>query len=65
MRYLTGFGLFWWDFIVGDSMILAGGVLTVVGVGYVLASMRGTGVVEFVVPAGVILTLALSLRRRR
>ncbi|MEO6044536.1 MAG: hypothetical protein ABIQ47_11520 [Tepidiformaceae bacterium] len=65
MKYLKGFGLFWWDFIVGDSMVLAGGVLTVVGVGYVLATMRDTGLIELVVPAGVILTLALSLPRRR
>ncbi len=64
MRYVKGFGLFWWDFIVGDSIVLAGGVLTLLGVGYVLA-MNDVGLVEFVVPAGVIVTLVLSLPRRR
>lgn len=65
MRYVRGFGLFWWDFIVGDSIVLAVGVLAVVGIGFALASVRGTGLVEIIVPGGVILTLVLSLPRRR
>lgn len=65
MRYLKGFGLFWWDFIVGDSMVLALGVLAVVAAGYVLASQSGTGLVEVLVPLGVVLTLVFSLPRRR
>ena len=65
MRYVKGFGLFWWDFIVGDSIVLALGVLAVVGLGYVLATISDAGLVEVVVPAGVILTLVLSLPRKR
>lgn len=65
MRFVKGFGLFWWDFIVGDSIVLAIGVLAVVGVGFALTTVRDAGAVEVIVPAGVILTLALSLPRRR
>lgn len=61
MRYITGFGRFWYDFIVGDSVFLAiGGPLALL-VAYLL---RDVGIVELVVPAIVVATLIVSLRFR-
>jgi len=33
MRYLRGFGRFWFDFIVGDDWRIAAGVVTALGLG--------------------------------
>jgi hypothetical protein len=33
MRYLSAFGRFWFDFIVGDDWRIAAGVVTVLAVG--------------------------------
>jgi hypothetical protein len=56
-RALLGF----WDFIVGDDWISAAGV--VVGIA-VTALVAGAGVTAWwVLPAAVIVVLALSLRR--
>jgi hypothetical protein len=35
-KFLKGFGLFWQDFLVGDSPELALGVLIILGVAYLL-----------------------------
>ena len=65
MRYVIGFGKFWYDFMVGDSVILAiGGIgVLVVGAALVRTSMASTA--EIVLPAIVVLTLAGSLMDRR
>lgn len=65
MRFVKGFAIFWWDFIVGDSIVLAIGVLALVGAGFLLTNVRDSGLVEILLPVGVILTLALSLPRRK
>ncbi|PKN80525.1 MAG: hypothetical protein CVU47_09020 [Chloroflexi bacterium HGW-Chloroflexi-9] len=65
MRYVVGFGRFWYDFIVGDSIVLAlGGVATlVVGVLLVRAGAHLAG--EVALPVMVVATLAASLPMRR
>jgi hypothetical protein len=63
MKYIRGFVLFWYDFIVGDSMTLAVGSALVLLVGFVLARVASAGVVEIAVPALVLATLGASLRR--
>lgn len=63
MKYIRGFVLFWYDFIVGDSMTLAIGSALVLLVGFVLARVASAGVVEIAVPALVLATLGASLRR--
>jgi hypothetical protein len=63
MKYIRGFVLFWYDFIVGDSMTLAIGSALVLLVGFVLARAASAGVVEIAVPALVLATLGASLRR--
>jgi hypothetical protein len=36
MRYLVGFGRFWYEFIVGDDWRIAAGVTLVLGIGAVV-----------------------------
>jgi len=62
MKYVVGFGRFWYDFIVGDSAVLAVGGAAVLIVGAVLARADLTHVAEVVLPVLVAGTLALSLR---
>jgi hypothetical protein len=64
LRALRGFGLFWWDFIVGDSIALAIGVVIAVGLAFALVHATSPGVVEVVLPLVVAGTLAASLLRR-
>jgi hypothetical protein len=62
MKYIVAFGLFWWDFIVGDSMLLAiGSIVTIVAAWLVAESSFGAAA-EFLLPAGVLLTLVAALR---
>lgn len=56
--------MFWWDFIVGDSITLAIGVVIAVGLAFALVHTTSTGVVEVVLPLVVAATLAASLLRR-
>ena len=59
MRYVRGFALFWWDFIVGDDFRIA---LTVVALLTATALLsRGGIAVWWLLPAGVLLMLATSL----
>jgi len=61
MKYVTGFAAFWWDFIVGDSIVLALGGVGVLVVGAVLVQMGHPMLAEFVLPVIVAGTLAASL----
>ncbi len=64
MSYLLAFGAFWWDFIVGDSIVLAiGGAGVLVLCALLVSGGMGT-TAEVVVPAIVVATLAGSLLQR-
>ena len=39
MRYLRGFGRFWYDFLIGEDWRIAAGVAAVLGVGAVLVRL--------------------------
>ena len=39
MRYVRGFGRFWFDFVIGDDWRIAAGVAAVLGVGAVLVRL--------------------------
>lgn len=63
MKYITGFAMFWWDFIVGDSIALAigGVVVLLIAAGLVCADQQI--IVQLAMPAIVVATLAVSLLR--
>ena len=62
MKYVINFGKFWYDFIVGDSAVLAIGGAAVLLVGAALARSGAHAAAEVALPALVIGTLAFSLR---
>jgi hypothetical protein len=49
MRFVRGFGRFWWDFVVGDDWRIAAGVVVVLAGGAVLVA--GTSLPHGVVAA--------------
>jgi hypothetical protein len=62
VKYVVGFGRFWYDFIVGDSIALAIGGATVLVVGALLVRSGAGPLAELALPAIVVATLAVSLR---
>jgi hypothetical protein len=61
MSRIRAFGLFWWDFVVGDDWRSAAGVVLAVGV---TAALVAAGVnAWWLMPAAVAAVLWLSLRR--
>ena len=65
MKYVVGFGRFWYDFIVGDSVMLAIGGASVLIVGALLVRQDAGRLAEVLMPTIVIATLAASLRGQR
>ena len=67
MRFLRGFGRFWWDFLVGDDWRIALGVTLVLAVGAVLAASEALddAVLAPLVGLGIVLVAAFSLTRSR
>ena len=62
MKYITGFAAFWYDFIVGDSVVLAIGGAAVLVIGALLVHWDMRSIAEVALPAIVVGTLAVSLR---
>jgi hypothetical protein len=62
MRYVVAFGRFWYDFLVGDSLVLAIGTVAAVAGSLVLARAEAGDVAQLALPAFVLATLVLSLR---
>jgi hypothetical protein len=62
VRHVRAFGRFWWDFVVGDDVRLAGGVAVAIAVTWLLA--REGVDAWWLLPAAVAVLLAESLRRR-
>lgn len=63
MKYVVGFGQFWYDFIVGDSIFLAIGGIGSLALGYLFVSAGAAAAAEIVLPAVVVVTLIVSLSR--
>ena len=63
MKYIWNFCLFWWDFIVGDSITLAFGALGVIALAFLFGHSSLGRAGDVLVPAAVIVTLGASLRR--
>ncbi len=64
MKYVVGFGRFWYDFIVGDSVVLAIGGLAVLLLGFLLVRASEDVLAEVLLPLVVIATVIASLPRR-
>lgn len=61
MKYLRGFGRFWWDFVIGDDWAVAALVAIAIGA---TAALAHSGVnAWWLMPLAVLLVLWLSLRR--
>ena len=61
MRWISQFGRFWYDFIVGDDWTIAAAVIVIVGITSAIAHAGYTA--WPIMPVGVSATLAVSLRR--
>jgi hypothetical protein len=57
---LRSFGVFWWDFIIGEDWRIAAGVIAALGA---TAALSSTIAVWWLLPIAVVLLLVLSLWR--
>jgi len=64
-RGLRAFGLFWWDFLVGDTPELTLAVGVVVGLAFLLAGQRIVGAILLPLVATASLFVSTYRRRRR
>ena len=66
VRLVTGFGRFWWDFLVGDTPEITAAVVVIVGVVAVLRGVVHANAVAYVAIVTLsVLTLGLSAARAR
>ena len=61
MKRLKDFGLFWYDFVIGDDWIMAVGVIAALGITALLAHNRI--VAWWLMPLAAVSVLLISLRR--
>ena len=63
MRFVRGFGRFWFDFIVGDDWRIALGVVLVLGLGALLVAIDvvGTNVLMPLLAAAIVAVVAVSI----
>lgn len=63
MRFIVGFGHFWWDFIIGDDWKLAAGVAVVLTIGGTLTGETHLSNVALtlLVGAGIVLVVCTSI----
>jgi hypothetical protein len=61
MRWLRGFGHFWWEFVIGDDWRVA--ALVALGIGATAALVAAGVNAWWLLPLVVLLALWLSLRR--
>jgi hypothetical protein len=58
---VRGFGLFWYDFLIGDDWTVAAGVVVALGVTYGL--VRADVAAWWLLPPAVVAVLAVGIRR--
>jgi hypothetical protein len=63
VKYVVGFGRFWWDFIIGDDWKIAAGVALALGIGAVLVAETdlSDGVVSVLAGAFIFVVVAASI----
>jgi hypothetical protein len=64
MKYFKGFCMFWWDFLVGDSVVLAIGGIAVLGIGYFMVEADMNVAAQLALPLTAAATIAVSLPKR-
>ena len=64
-RAIRAFGLFWWDFLVGDTPELALAVGAIVGLAFLLAGQHVVGAILLPLVAAAFLFLSTYRGRRR
>ena len=64
MKYAVGFARFWYDFIVGDSWLLAAAGAIVLGLAWALTDIGADHIAEVALPLIVVGGIAVSLPRR-
>ena len=65
MKYVKGFVLFWYDFLVGDSIMLAIGGILVLVLGYLLVQLDVGDLAQVVLPLACVGTIFVSLPELR
>ena len=65
MRWLVGFGRFWYDFIVGESAVLAAGGAGALILGLLVVETGSLVLAQVVLPLRVAVTLIAGLRYPR
>jgi hypothetical protein len=64
VRLIKGFGVFWWDFLVGDTPELFVAVLVIIGVAAVVSeTWHANTAAVIVLPVLAITALTVSVRR--
>ena len=63
MNFLKRFSAFWYDFIVGDDWIVAAGVVVLLATTGALVQANLNTAAWLMMPVGVVVVLAISLRR--
>ena len=63
MRFVLGFGRFWWDFVVGEDWRIAAGVAAVLGLGAVLVAYTGLPdtAIALLAGAGILVVVTTSI----
>jgi hypothetical protein len=63
VRFVIGFGRFWWDFIIGEDWKIAAGVAVVLAIGALLVT--GTGLsdtaITLLAGAGILAVVTVSI----
>jgi hypothetical protein len=63
MNFIKRFLAFWYDFIVGDDWVVAAGVVVLLAATGALAHANMSTSAWVLMPVGVVVVLAISLRR--
>ena len=63
MNYIKQFLAFWYDFIVGDDWVVAAGVVVLLAATGALAQVNMNTSAWLLMTVGVVVVLAISLRR--
>jgi hypothetical protein len=65
LRWLSAFGRFWWDFLIGDTPELFFAVLIVIGLAFALHHERVAGIIVVIVAAVGFLSVSTWRGRKR